>query len=75
MLRFRPWIWIGSQIFVLLAIPDLGSDPVKSEIVTPVNFIVQTFDGRDVTSTMTMEGDNKWVTVEKNKKAGGPDVR
>ena len=72
-LRFRPWI--RCQIFNLLAIPDPGSDPVKSEIVTPVTFVVQTFDGRDVTCTVTREGDSKWVTVQKNKKAGGPDVR
>ena len=72
-LRFRPWI--RCQIFNLLAIPDPGSDPVKSEIVTPLTFVVQTLDGRDVTSTVTKVGDSKWVTFMKNKMVGGPDVR
>ncbi len=33
----------------------------------------KTADGRDVTTTVTIDG-NKWTTVQKNKKAGGPDV-
>ena len=36
---------------------------------------MQTTDGRDVTCTVTKEGDAKWIIVQKNKKAGGPDVR
>ena len=35
-LGFRPWILIQSMIFSLLVIPDPGSDPVKSGIVTPL---------------------------------------
>ena len=37
-------------------------------------FEEKTGDGRDCTTTVTVEG-NKWTTVQKNKKAGGPDVK
>merc|ERR1712110_235081 len=37
-------------------------------------FDEKTTDGRDVTCTVTKEGD-KWIFNQKNKKAGGPDVR
>ena len=35
-LRIRPWIWIRSQIFSVLAIPDPDLGPVYSGIVTPL---------------------------------------
>ena len=35
----------------------------------------QTTDGRDVTCTVSKEGDNRWIINQKNKKAGGPDVK
>jgi len=38
-------------------------------------FDEKTTDGRDVTCTVTKEGDSKWVITQKNKKAGGPDVK
>ncbi len=37
-------------------------------------FDEETIDGRKVTTTWTLEGD-KWVQVQKNKKAGGPDCK
>ena len=75
MLRFQPQIRILSQIFSLLAVVDLDSEPVKTGIVTLLTFFMQTTDGRDVTCTVTKEGDSKWVITQKNKKAGGPDVK
>merc|ERR1711972_282082 len=33
-----------------------------------------TADGRDVTTTVTMEGDNKLITIQEPKKAGGKRV-
>jgi hypothetical protein len=39
------------------------------------SFDESTPDGRSVTTTYTQEGDNKWITTQKNKKAGGPDVK
>jgi hypothetical protein len=37
-------------------------------------FDESTPDGRSVTTTYTKEGNNKWITTQKNKKAGRPDV-
>jgi len=39
-----------------------------------VPFDETTTDGRDVTTTVTMEGDNKLITVQKPKKAGVKEV-
>ncbi len=36
-------------------------------------FDEKTADGRNCTTTITIDG-NKWHTTQKNKKAGGPDV-
>ena len=36
---------------------------------------LQTADGREVTTTVTEEAADKWVIMQKNKKAGGPDVK
>jgi len=33
-----------------------------------------TTDGREVTTTVTMDGDNKWITVQEPKKAGSKKV-
>jgi hypothetical protein len=37
-------------------------------------FDESTPEGRSVTTTYTKEGNNKWITTQKNKKAGSPDV-
>jgi len=39
-----------------------------------VPFDETTTDGRDVTTTVTKEGDNKLITVQKPKKAGGKEI-
>ena len=36
---------------------------------------LQTTDGREVTTTVTEATADRWVITQKNKKAGGPDVR
>ena len=36
---------------------------------------MQTTDGREVTTTVSQEAPDKWVIMQKNKKAGGPDVK
>ena len=33
-----------------------------------------TADGRNARTTVSQEGDNKWTTVQKDKKEGGKDV-
>ena len=35
----------------------------------------QTTDGREVTTTVSEAAPDKWVITQKNKKAGGPDVK
>ncbi len=38
-------------------------------------FDEKSLDGRDVTTTVTQEGETRWVTVQKDKKPGGIDVK
>ncbi len=39
------------------------------------SFDEKTTDGREVTTTVTQEGDNRWVTTQTAKKAGQKDVK
>ena len=39
-----------------------------------VAFDEKTPDGRETSTTVTKEGDNTWITSQKNKKSGGKDV-
>jgi len=47
---------------------------IELQFVLGVPFDESTPDGRDVTTTVTMEGDNKLITVQVSKKAGVKDV-
>jgi len=64
---------LGGGKWRLVTATTLKSMTTEFEFDKP--FDEKTTDGRDVTCTVSKEGDNRWIINQKNKKAGGPDVK